>query len=158
MRRPSLTLFAVTAAALLLVACGDAGMTSPEINDELPPDEVPETPDDTEDGLEDGMEDGSEGQVDADLAAEVDQALTDAAADSGVAEGDIEVVLAEQVTWSDGAIGCPEPDGMYTQALVEGYRIVLRVDGEEVAYHGADGQPPFRCDDPIAPVDDADTM
>jgi hypothetical protein len=37
---------------------------------------------------------------------------------------------------------------MYTQALVDGYRIVLRVGGDEVTYHGANGKPPFRCDHP----------
>lgn len=142
--RRSVPMLAMTiAAALLLVGCGA-------------PDEdvaTPETPDEAEDP----MEDDADGRVAADLDAEVDQAVADAAETAGVSDEDIEVVAAEHVTWSDGAIGCPEPDGMYTQALVEGYRILLRVAGEEVAYHGADGQPPFRCDDPMEPVED-DTM
>jgi hypothetical protein len=59
----------------------------------------------------------------------VDQAVVEAGGEFGVGPEDIEVVVAEEVTWPDGALGCPEPDGMYTQALVEGYRIVLEVDG-----------------------------
>lgn len=58
---------------------------------------------------------------------------------------DIAIVEARRVTWSDGAMGCPETDMMYTQALVEGYYIVFRVKEENYAYHaGSDGQP-FYC-------------
>jgi hypothetical protein len=37
---------------------------------------------------------------------------------------------------------------LYSQALVEGFRVTLRVDGRLVHYHGVSGQEPFRCDDP----------
>jgi len=57
----------------------------------------------------------------------------------------IEVVEARYVTWPNGAMGCPEPDMMYTQALVPGYRILLRSGGETFAYHGGRDQPPFYC-------------
>jgi hypothetical protein len=85
----------------------------------------------------------------------VDQAVAEAGGEAGVDPEEIEVLVAEEVTWPDGALGCPEPDGMYTQALVEGYRIVLDVAGEEVHYHGARGEPPFRCDDPQEPAETA---
>jgi hypothetical protein len=84
----------------------------------------------------------------------VDQAVTEAGGEFGVDPSEIEVVSAEEVTWPDGALGCPEPDGMYTQALVDGYRIVLEIDGEQVHYHGARGEPPFLCDDPQPPVEE----
>jgi hypothetical protein len=60
---------------------------------------------------------------------------------------DIEVVRGERVTWPDGALGCPQPGMMYTQALVNGYRVMLGVDGRTRVffYHsGPDGQP-FLC-------------
>lgn len=57
----------------------------------------------------------------------------------------IEVVEARYVTWSNGAMGCPEPDMMYTQALIPGYRILLRTGGETYAYHGGRDQAPFYC-------------
>lgn len=139
MRRQMLRVSTVLVAGLLVAACG-AVDDAPELPAEEPGEVEEEAP----------VEDG---QVDASLASEVDLAVTDAAAEAGVSPEDVEVVLAEPVTWSDGAIGCPEPDGMYTQALVEGYRILLDVDGTEVAYHGADGSEPFRCDDPQEPID-----
>ena len=75
-------------------------------------------------------------------------AIADLFRDTGVDPDDIEVVVHEQVTWRDGSLGCPKPGMFYTQALVEGYRIVLQAGGEEVAYHGSAGKPPFRCDHP----------
>ena len=71
-------------------------------------------------------------------------ALEDAATRTRAAVADIEVVTAEAVTWSDGAAGCPTPGQMYTQALVPGYRIVLRAFGELLNYHaGSSGGPKF---------------
>lgn len=47
----------------------------------------------------------------------------------------VEVVLVEEVNWRDGSLGLPQPDRMYTMALVDGYRIVFRVGDQLVAYH-----------------------
>jgi len=75
----------------------------------------------------------------------VEAATEELAAQTGTPAGEIEVVRAQAVTWANGALGCPEEDMMYTQALVEGYFILLRSGGEEHAYHaGRDGQP-FHC-------------
>lgn len=58
----------------------------------------------------------------------------------------IDVISAERVTWPDGSVGCPQPDMAYTQALVEGYRVVLGREGRVYLYHaGSDGQP-FMCE------------
>lgn len=58
---------------------------------------------------------------------------------------EIEVVTAEQVTWPDGSLGCPEPGMSYTQALVEGSKVILGHDDRVYVYHaGADDQP-FLC-------------
>lgn len=59
----------------------------------------------------------------------------------------IEVVAYEKAIWRDGSLGCPQPDMMYTQALVDGYLIQLRVDGQTYNYHGANGRDPFLCTD-----------
>lgn len=76
------------------------------------------------------------------------QAIADLANKADADPADIEVVANDQVTWRDGSLGCPEPGMMYTQALVDGYRIVLRVSGTDFFYHGQLAKPPFRCDDP----------
>lgn len=87
------------------------------------------------------------------LGDEIRIAVEDAARRTGADAAEVTVVAAEKVTWPDGAIGCPEPGQMYTMALVEGYRIVLEVDGAELAYHGAGDSPPAYCADPVPPAD-----
>jgi hypothetical protein len=48
-----------------------------------------------------------------------------------------ELVVAEAVTWPDGALGCPEPGMFYTQMVVPGYRIVFEVDGKRYDYRAS---------------------
>ncbi len=62
----------------------------------------------------------------------------DAARRSGVAAADLRVISVEEVVWSDGALGCPEPGRMYTQALVPGHRVRIAAPGAQDApmnYH-----------------------
>jgi hypothetical protein len=60
----------------------------------------------------------------------------------------IEVKSAQSVTWRDGSMGCPEKGMAYTQALIPGYRVVLRSGSTDFAYHaGRNGR--FRlCENP----------
>ncbi|HEX7171377.1 MAG TPA: hypothetical protein VF365_02090 [Candidatus Limnocylindria bacterium] len=84
----------------------------------------------------------------------VDRVIADAASGAGVDPSAVRVMSAESVTWSDGSLGCPQPDQMYTQALVPGYRVVVEIDGEELHFHaGQDGVFTF-CEDPQPPIDD----
>lgn len=77
-------------------------------------------------------------------------AIEDLTRDLGVSPQAVTVLDVEDVTWNDGSLGCPEPGRSYTQALVDGYRIVLESDGRTFAYHGADDGPPRRCDRPAS--------
>lgn len=83
--------------------------------------------------------------IDPQLEPFVAQARADLARRLEIDEAGIDVIGAEFVTWPNSALGCPEPDMMYTQALVPGYRIRLRADGAVHHYHGANDKPPFRC-------------
>ncbi|MBT8163979.1 MAG: hypothetical protein KJP22_06265 [Acidimicrobiia bacterium] len=74
------------------------------------------------------------GEGPADL---VDQIIADASGRAGVATGNITVVRSEAVVWNDGSLGCPEPGLAYTQALVEGYWIVVEADGTEYDYRAS---------------------
>jgi len=76
----------------------------------------------------------------------VEAAIADAAQRFGVPADEVAVAGALRVTWSDGALGCPEEGMMYTQALVPGYLLTIEVSGQRVAYHGADGETPFLCE------------
>jgi len=49
----------------------------------------------------------------------------------------ITIVRAESAIWPDGALGCPIPDEMYTQAQVEGYWIVLKSANKEYDYRAS---------------------
>lgn len=74
-----------------------------------------------------------------------DMAIADLAQRLDVDPDGIEVVSVDEVTWPDGGLGCPEPGMMYTQALVDGSRIVLRADGIRHEYHSGGSRDPFYC-------------
>jgi hypothetical protein len=75
----------------------------------------------------------------------VQLAIADLAERLGIATADVEVVSVDEVTWRDGSLGCPQPGMNYTQALVDGRRIVLNVDGVAYAYHSGRSGEPFYC-------------
>lgn len=152
---------AVCAALLLLTACGgDEGGLGDQPIEDAPTDEVPvEEPDDqaAEDPAEeesaDPPGDDAAGGSDPLLGPEIQVALDDAAERSGVPRDELMITTTELVTWPDGAAGCPEPDTMYTQALVDGFLIVIEADGEPYHYVGVTGEEPTYCADPQDPVD-----
>jgi hypothetical protein len=74
---------------------------------------------------------------DAVLASVIDAA----AAETGVDPADVTVINAEAVTWSDGSLGCPEPGVLYTQALIDGYRVVVEAGGQALDYRIGNGEP-----------------
>jgi hypothetical protein len=82
----------------------------------------------------------------------VGQAVKDLAQRLGVQPDEIELIGEKKVSWSDGSLGCPKPGMMYTQALVDGLQILLRVDGVDYAYHSGRGKPPFYCENPVSPA------
>ena len=93
----------------------------------------------------------------ANLQSIIEAATQDAASRMNVDRAGIKVLRAEHVTWSDGSLGCPAPGMQYTQALVPGYRVLLRAGGEMLDYHAsANGHlalcPPERVIDQV--IDD----
>lgn len=79
------------------------------------------------------------------LQQQVDLARTDLVRHRDIDPGSIGVAEARSVTWRSGALGCPQPDMFYTQALVPGSLIVLQVDRKMFAYHASRGGQPFHC-------------
>jgi hypothetical protein len=62
----------------------------------------------------------------------------------------------QAVTWRDGALGCPQPDRMYTQALVAGWYALVSDDSRRARYHASrDGHwvlcPDDRAQPPVFP-------
>lgn len=78
----------------------------------------------------------------------VDAALTDLSQRLGIVENQVEVRSFARVTWSDGSLGCPKPGEVYTQALVEGSRVILAHDGDTYDYHAGSDDEPFLCEKP----------
>lgn len=76
-----------------------------------------------------------------------------AAEEAGVNLDEVRIVSAEEVTWSDGSLGCPQPGQAYTQALVPGFRVVVEIGGDELNFHAAQGGEFRFCEDPQPPVD-----
>jgi hypothetical protein len=61
--------------------------------------------------------------------------VADAARRFKVPESAVVLTRAEQLTWSDGSLGCPEPGRVYTQMLVPGFRVVAKTSAGELTYH-----------------------
>jgi hypothetical protein len=126
----------------LLVACGASSGSPADSERVIPsPEPIPSQAAATSDasgGLPAGM---------------LDDVIALAEEETGVDRSEIEVVLAEAVTWSDGSIGCPEEGMAYTQALVPGYRVILDIAGEELAFHAPESGEFFPCASPVAPAE-----
>jgi hypothetical protein len=81
-------------------------------------------------------------------------ALADASRRTGVPVDALTVVESSPRTWRDGSLGCPEPGMNYTQALVPGWRLVIRAGEELLDYRMATRGtafmfcPPDRAEDP----------
>ncbi len=69
----------------------------------------------------------------------LDAILSDAAERTDLDVEDFVVVMAQAVTWPDGSLGCPEPGMLYTQALVDGYQVVVEADGQQLDYRVGGG-------------------
>lgn len=74
--------------------------------------------------------------------------VADMFARSGSKTDKINVIKMEAVTWPDGALGCPEPGMLYPQALVEGYWIILEIDGVRYDYRATQSGDYRLCENP----------
>jgi len=57
----------------------------------------------------------------------------------------VKLSSAKAVTWRSGALGCPEPGKIYTEALVPGAVVYLQVNNIIHAYHAKFAGEPFYC-------------
>ena len=68
----------------------------------------------------------------------------------GVAPDEVVIAAWTPVTWNDGSLGCPEKGMAYTQALVDGELLLLRVGTGLFQYHAGRGGSFAYCADPSA--------
>jgi len=149
------SLLAIVAVALLLAACAAPGASALPSDDEPGP--STSLPSSTEPSgsasrppfqTAPPLPSGAIGGVPADVPDDVWSAILE---DLGrrldtLDTGDVELLTAEAVTWTDGSLGCPEPGQMYTQALVEGYRIIVEAGGAEYVYRIGSGASVRLCE------------
>ena len=67
----------------------------------------------------------------------IEKMRADLAEHAGIAASAAKVVVAESITWPNGAMGCAEPGQMYTQATIPGYRVEFEHEGRTYSYHAA---------------------
>ena len=60
-----------------------------------------------------------------------------AAKRAGVPASQVRIRTVEFVTWNDGALGCPQPNGVYTQALEPGYQVFVEAGARTFDYRVA---------------------
>ena len=136
MRRFSV--IAAVAAAALLVACGNEAGAGKEPT-MTPPGSTSPSPSHEPTGQSPGS--GPVEQAKADLATRLE-----------VDPAQVRVISSDEVTWRDGSLGCPEPGKYYTQALINGSRIILEASGRQYHYHSGGARPPFLCENPQPPL------
>ena len=56
--------------------------------------------------------------------------ISEAAKLAKVSAEQVVIVRAESALWNDGSLGCPEPGMVYTQAVVNGYWVVIKAAGK----------------------------
>ncbi len=85
----------------------------------------------------------------------IETAKEDLAKRLSISASDIVLVEAKEVVWSDGSLGCPQPDMMYAQVLTPGYLIKLKYDIRDFEYHAGKERSLTYCKNPLPPVDGA---
>jgi len=85
--------------------------------------------------VDDSQPDATPTHIPADLTP-AQQAAVSALSDiTGLPADKITLVSTEAVTWPDGCLGVQRGEMMCTQALVEGFKIVLEAEGREYEFH-----------------------
>ena len=77
--------------------------------------------------------------------------INDLAGKPGISSNAISVVEAQYVVWNDGSLGCPKPGEFYTQATVNGYRVVLQAGGKQYDYRASEKGYFSLCEMPMPP-------
>jgi hypothetical protein len=95
---------------------------------------------------EEGSGVGVIGEVPQEL---LDEIIAGLAARVGVERAAVRVIRAEQVVWPDGSLGCPQPGMVYTQALVDGYHVVLEHGGKSYDYRATSSGSFFLCENSL---------
>jgi hypothetical protein len=67
------------------------------------------------------------------------------AADLGLDEDEVQVLIVEPREWPDASLGCPEPGHAYADVITPGYLMVVQAGGEEFEFHTDERGSVVRC-------------
>lgn len=95
-----------------------------------------------------GTASNGDANVSPEAARLVQQAKQELATRVAVAADRIKVVSVTRVPWPSSALGCPQPDRMYSQIVTPGYRILLNAGGKTYEYHSDLTQRVVFCPNP----------
>ena len=84
----------------------------------------------------------------------VEAAVKFAAAELGVDVAAIQVVSVEEATWRNSCLGVDRLNEMCMDVITPGFRVVLSVDGQEIAVHTNQDASALRLADPAQGVPD----
>lgn len=76
----------------------------------------------------------------------LDAVLADLAKRIGVTSEKIAVIQSQATIWNDGSLGCARPGEFYTQAEVDGFWVILEIDGQQYDYRATDRGYFFLCE------------
>jgi hypothetical protein len=76
----------------------------------------------------------------------LDEILADLATHLQVDPTAITILRDQEVVWNDGSLGCPKPGEFYTQALVNGYWVILQEEAQEYDYRASERGYFFLCE------------
>ena len=75
------------------------------------------------------------------------EAITnDLAKHLGVSATALQVLSSQSVVFNDGSLGCPKAGAQYTQALVDGYQVLLTDGSRKYDYRADQNKRFFQCD------------
>jgi hypothetical protein len=139
---------------LLLVACGTAPDASTPTSEPTPTPSPAPSPTDAAPSAAPPSATPDEPETDDDSEAntmppEIAEAARAALADHLGREPDaLTLTNSEDRAWSDSALGCPSPEGIYLQVITPGYLLVFEDDaGATYAIHTSDsGEPLILCE------------
>lgn len=170
-------ILSIASLSLILPGCASSFSDQPQITptdrepatERSPTEEIPlqKTPDISERRPEPTLPGGLErvppvkvapviGEVPGELLKEI---LADLVERTGAEREAITVLRAEAVVWNDGSLGCPKPGEFYIQVLINGYWVVLEVEGVEYDYRVNDSGYFFLCEGKgLPPMPPRDTI
>jgi hypothetical protein len=81
----------------------------------------------------------------------LDSIVKDLAERTGATFENITVIQDQAIVWNDGSLGCAQPGEFYTQVTVNGYWVILEIDGKQYDYRATDRGYYILCDGRLHP-------